>query len=78
MTPGSRVDRVFTLLRAEPERSFTPSELAQTLEIANINSFSVQLATWARRGLLGKTGRGRYAIPHNYPTADPLTNADQR
>ena len=71
MTPGSRVDRVFTLLRTEPERSFTPSELAQTLEIANINSFSVQLATWARRGLLGKTGRGQYTIPHNYPKRTP-------
>jgi Insertion element 4 transposase N-terminal/Transposase DDE domain len=77
MTPGSRVDRVFTLLHAEPDHSFTPSELAKTLEITNINSFSVQLASWARRGLLGKTGRGRYTIPPNYPTTDPLTNTDQ-
>ena len=77
MNPGSRVDRVFTLLHAEPDRSFTPTELAQTLEITNINSFSAQLASWARRGLLGKTGRGRYTIPDNYPTTDPLTNTDQ-
>ena len=33
MNPGSRVDSVFALLRAEPDRSFTPTELAQTLEI---------------------------------------------
>ena len=77
MNPGSRVDSVFTILRAEPERSFTPTELAQTLEITNINSFSVQLATWARRGLLGKTGRGRYTVPDNCPETGPLTSADQ-
>jgi hypothetical protein len=77
MTPGSRVDRVFTLLRTEPERSSTPSELAQTLEIANTNSLSVPPATWARRGLLGKTGRGQYTIPHDQPETDPLTNPNQ-
>lgn len=63
MTPGSRVDRVFALLRAEPDRAMTPSELARELGITKVNSFSVQLATWARRGLLGKTGRGCYTIP---------------
>jgi hypothetical protein len=31
MNPGSRVDRAFTLLRAEPDRSFTSTKLAQTL-----------------------------------------------
>ncbi|GAA1171579.1 IS4 family transposase [Streptomyces hebeiensis] len=67
MKPGSRVDRVFALLGATPGRSFTPSELARTLGITNINSFSVQLATWARRGLLGKPARGRYTIPNNCP-----------
>ncbi|MFF0088216.1 hypothetical protein ACFYR1_52900 [Streptomyces canus] len=67
MNPGSRVDRVFALLRAEPDRSFTPSELARTLKITNINSFSVQLATRARRGLLGKPERGRYTVPNNCP-----------
>jgi len=77
MNPGSRVDSVFAVLRAEPDRSFTPTELAQNLEITNINSFSVQLATWARRGLLGKTGRGRYTIPDNCLETDPLTCADQ-
>ena len=68
MNTGSRVNQVFTLLRAEPDRSFTPTELARTLKINNINSFSVQLATWARRGLLGKPARGRYSIPNNCPT----------
>ena len=77
MNPDSRVDSVFTILRAEPDRSFTPAELVQTLEITNVNSFSVQLATWARRGLLGKTARGRYTFPDNCPKTDPLTCADQ-
>lgn len=45
MTPGSRVDRVFALLRAEPDRAITPSELARELGVTNVNSFSVQLAT---------------------------------
>jgi hypothetical protein len=67
MNPGSRVNRVFALLSAAPDRSFTPSELARALDIANINSFSVQLATWARRGLLGKPARGRYTTPNNLP-----------
>ncbi|MEU6275241.1 hypothetical protein ABZ871_22930 [Streptomyces populi] len=71
MNPGSRVDRVFALLSAAPDRSFTPSELARTLDITNINSFSVQLATWARRGLLGKPARGRYAIPNHFPKQAP-------
>ncbi|MEC4019999.1 hypothetical protein, partial [Streptomyces sp. H27-D2] len=57
-------------------RSFTPSELARTLEIININSFSVQLATWARRGLLAKPARGRYAAPSNCLAPSPLTCAD--
>jgi hypothetical protein len=77
MTPGSRVDRVFTLLSAQPGCAMTPSELARKLGITNINSFSVQLATWARRGLLGKPARGRYTIPRNCPAQDPLTTADQ-
>lgn len=71
MKPGSRVDRVFAFLGATPDRSFTPSELAQTLGITNINSFSVQLATWARRGLLGKPARGRYTIPDHCPSPAP-------
>jgi hypothetical protein len=72
MTPGSRVDRVFALLSAAPGRAMTPSELARALEITNVNSFSVQLATWARRGLLGKPGRGRYALPTKLPHTGPL------
>jgi hypothetical protein len=75
MTPGSRVDRVFTLLSAAPARAMTPSEMAQRLGITNINSFSVQLATWARRGLLGKPGRGRYTIPAKLPHTGPLDAA---
>ncbi|MYS79241.1 hypothetical protein [Embleya scabrispora] len=71
MKPGSRVDRVFAFLGATPDRSFTPSELAQVLGITNINSFSVQLATWARRGLLGKPARGRYTIPDTCPSPVP-------
>ncbi|MFI6986398.1 IS4 family transposase [Embleya sp. NPDC050154] len=71
MKPGSRVDRVFAFLGATPDRSFTPSELAQVLGITNINSFSVQLATWARRGLLGKPTRGRYTIPDTCPSPVP-------
>jgi hypothetical protein len=67
MSPGCRVDRVFALLRADPGGFFTPSELARTLGITNIKSFSVQLATWARRALLGKRTRGRYAAPNNCP-----------
>jgi hypothetical protein len=77
MTPGSRVDRVFALLRAEPDRAMTPTELARVLGITNVNSFSTQLATWARRGLLGKPGRGRYTIPQNCPESDRLTPTDQ-
>ena len=75
MTPGSRVDRVFILLRAHPNRAMTPSELAQRLGITNVNSFSVQLAIWARRGLLGKPGRGRYTIPAKLPHTGPLDNS---
>ena len=74
---GSRVDGVFTILHAEPDRAFTPTELAQTLEITNINSFDVQLANWVRRGRLGKTGRSRYTVPDDYPENGPLTRADQ-
>jgi len=29
-----------------------------------------------RHGLFGKTGRDRYAIPHNQPETDQLMNAD--
>ena len=77
MTPGSRVDRVFALLSAQPDRAMTPSELARQLGITNINSFSVQPATWARRGLLGKPGRGRYTLPAQPPQADRTTAAHQ-
>jgi hypothetical protein len=77
MTPGSRVDRVFALLRAEPDRAMTPTDLARALGITNVNSFSVQLATWARRGLLGKPGRDCATIPHKCPESDRLTPTDQ-
>lgn len=55
----------------------TPSEMARQLDITNINSFSVQLATWARRGLLGKPARGRYTIPAKLYEPDRLTPPDQ-
>ena len=74
---GSRIDGVFTILHAEPDRAFTPTELAQTLEITNINSFNVQLTARARRGRVGGTGRDRYTNSNNYRENGPSTCADQ-
>lgn len=63
MTPGSRINRAFHLMKTDTDKSWSPSELARHLKITNINSFSVQLADWSRRGLIIRKGRGAYTIP---------------
>ncbi|MGW2352527.1 LysR substrate-binding domain-containing protein [Actinacidiphila glaucinigra] len=74
MKPGSRVDRVFALLGTTPDRTFTPSELAQALGITNINSFSVQLGS-SRPARQPSTRQ--IHDPGRTPFTSPLTCADK-
>jgi hypothetical protein len=71
MTPGSRINKAFHLMKTDPDKSWSPGELARHLEITNVNSFSVQMAAWSRRGLIARKGRGAYTIP-----PEPTQNTD--
>jgi hypothetical protein len=44
------------------EHAGGPAELAHALGINKIQAFSVQVAKWARQGLLAKPVRGKYTL----------------
>jgi hypothetical protein len=59
-TPTSRKERVLALLRTQPERHWHPHDIAQQLDQDNTKGFRVQLAGWARQGLIDKPRPGIY------------------
>jgi hypothetical protein len=62
--PGRRA-AVWPILRSTPGHEWRARDIARTLGITDetaLNSFCVQMSTWARRGLLTKTGPATYMI----------------
>jgi hypothetical protein len=57
-TPGEVLD----LLRSDPHRPWRGREVAQILNVANINSLCTRMSQWAGKGLLHKIGRATYIV----------------
>ena len=68
----SRIEATLVVLRSQPGYAWRPDEIAPALGITNIESFRVQVAYWARQGLIGRSSRGRYTLRPTVRKA-PLT-----
>ncbi|WP_327119120.1 IS4 family transposase [Nocardia sp. NBC_01730] len=74
--PGRR-HQVLQLLRTDPDRSWTPSEIAQALKIARYRSLCGQMCQWTSQGFLDRIGRGLYRLNHQWLAPDqPPTDID--
>jgi hypothetical protein len=69
--PTSRRDRTLQLLRNDPDRSWTPQEIAAALGVDHLQSLGAQLSAWIREGYLEKPSRGHYRL---HPTW--ITNSE--
>ncbi|WP_234333376.1 transposase [Streptomyces viridochromogenes] len=70
IAPGtSRLEGALAVLRSAPWHSWTAREVAPALGITNVASLNVQMARWAREGLMTRTRRGAYALASSPPTS---------
>jgi hypothetical protein len=53
---------VLDLLRSDPHRPWHGRDIAQILNVTNINSLCTRMSQWAHKGLLRKTGRATYWV----------------
>lgn len=60
--PTSRRERVLNLLRAQPDQAWHARDIGQHLNLRNQNSCRIQLAQWARQGLIRRTKPSTYTI----------------
>lgn len=60
--PPPTPDQVLDLLRADPYRPWHGRDIAQILNVTNINSLCTRMSQWAGKGLLHKTGRATYTL----------------
>jgi len=59
--PPTRRDRVTALLRTDPRRGWSGTELAEKLQVKPHNMLT-QLAEWSRLGFITRTNTGTYAL----------------
>jgi hypothetical protein len=60
--PPPTPDQVLDLLRADPYRPWHGRDVAQILNVTNINSLRTRMSQWADKGLLHKIGRATYTL----------------
>jgi hypothetical protein len=53
---------VLDLLRSDPYRPWHGRDVAQILNVTNINSLCTRMSQWAHKGLLHKIGRATYTL----------------
>jgi hypothetical protein len=58
---------VLDLLRADPYRPWHGRDVAQILNVTNINSLCTRMSQWAGKGLLHKIGRATYTLAPTPP-----------
>ncbi|MGY5311603.1 IS4 family transposase [Nocardia gipuzkoensis] len=68
--PGHR-QQVLQLLRTDPDRDWTPSEIAQELKHVRYRSLCSQIGRWTDQGFLDRIGRGRYRLNHQWLAPQP-------
>jgi len=61
-SPAPTAAEVLDLIRSDPHRAWHGRDLAQLLNVTNINSFCTRMSQWASKGLLHKIGRGTYTL----------------
>jgi hypothetical protein len=67
----SRLDDILALMRTDPRREWSTTELATLLRL-DYHSLAGGLYSWARRDILVKTGRGTFTIPDGPPKPSKL------
>jgi hypothetical protein len=60
--PAPTADEILALLRSDPYRPWHGRDVAQILNVANINSLCTRMSQWAHKGLLHKIGRATYTL----------------
>jgi hypothetical protein len=58
-----RKEHVLALFQTQPHRSWNAREVGQLLDVPDLHSFCVQMAQWARQGLIRKIDRATYTLP---------------
>nr|WP_267950648.1 IS4 family transposase [Streptomyces ipomoeae] len=75
----SRLDGTLTILQSAPEHAWRPDEIAPALGITNVHSLNVQMAAWARKGLIDRPRKGacrHRTKPEPPDTSTHLTSTD--
>jgi hypothetical protein len=60
--PAPTAAEVLHLLRADPYRPWHGRDVAQILNVTNINSLCTRMSQWAHKGLLHKIGHATYTL----------------
>lgn len=60
--PAPTAAEVLDLLRSDPYRPWHGRDVAQLLNVTNINSLCTRMSQWAHKGLLHKTDRATYTL----------------
>ncbi|WP_433206511.1 IS4 family transposase [Nocardia sp. CA-107356] len=73
--PGHR-QQVLQVLRSDPDREWTPKQIAQELKVVRYRSITAQICRWTDPGFLERTGRGRYRLTRQWLAPQPPASAD--
>lgn len=73
--PGHR-QQVLQILRTDPEREWSPQEVAAHLKGVRYRSLTAQMCRWTDQGFLERTRRGRYRLTRQWLTPRPPTSDD--
>lgn len=65
-----RRDRTLQLLRTDPRRTWRACEIARGIGLEDARGLRAELSRWVREGILRRTGRGIYALEHEWITPD--------
>lgn len=70
--PGAdgRRDRTLQLLRTDPVRAWRACEIARGIGLEDARGLRAELGRWVREGILRRTGRGIYALEHEWIAPD--------
>jgi hypothetical protein len=60
--PAPTTQEILDLLRSDPHRPWHGRDVAQILNVTNINSLCTRMSQWAHKGLLHKIGRTTYTL----------------
>ncbi|MCY0926946.1 IS4 family transposase [Streptomyces sp. H27-H1] len=71
-----RRDRTLQLLRTDPFRPWRACAIARGIGLEDARGLRAELGRWVREGILRRTGRGIYALEHEWITPDLHRSSD--